>query len=163
MSDEQPRNPGGNSKGGQFAAKQHSEPETVLVLDSIPTLGPDGTRFYYLPNGRLHRLNAPAIERVDGTREWYFQGELHREDGPAIEYPDGGQRWLRYGVYHREDGPAVIEANGHEEHWRHGRLHRANGPAVTYPSGETEYWTDGELRASTPATMFAADQTPPPF
>ena len=40
----------------------------------------------YYQNGRLHREDGPAIERVDGYKSWYKNGELHREDGPAVEY-----------------------------------------------------------------------------
>lgn len=33
----------------------------------------------------LHRDDGPAVERLDGSREWWFLGRRHREDGPASE------------------------------------------------------------------------------
>ncbi len=55
---------------------------------------------------KLHRLNGPAIERADGTKEWYQNGVLHREDGPAVENLYG-KRWYKNGKLHRENGPAI--------------------------------------------------------
>jgi hypothetical protein len=40
-----------------------------------------------------HREDGPAIEHVDGSKEWYLNGKLHREDGPAIEYASGNKYW----------------------------------------------------------------------
>jgi hypothetical protein len=40
-----------------------------------------------------HREDGPAIEWVDGHKEWYLNGNLHREDGPAIEYKSGCKSW----------------------------------------------------------------------
>lgn len=51
-------------------------------------------------DGRLHRLNGPAVLIIcinyeNGGQEWWRHGELHREDGPAIIIPDNysKQRW----------------------------------------------------------------------
>jgi hypothetical protein len=52
-----------------------------------------GNRYWYKPGTRvLHRLDGPAVEYADGTREWWVNGKPHRLDGPAVEYPDGGTR-----------------------------------------------------------------------
>lgn len=53
--------------------------------------------FWRLPNGQCHREDGPAIERADGTKEWWRNDERHREDGPAIEYADGTKAWYLYG------------------------------------------------------------------
>ena len=63
-----------------------------------------------------HREDGPAIEYVDGYKEWWLNGKLHREDGPAIEYADGNKQWQLNGKLHREDGPAVERANG-DKYW----------------------------------------------
>ncbi len=69
-------------------------------------------------NNVLHREDGPAIEHVNGTKEWYVNGELHREDGPAIEFDGGQKRWFKNGKLHREDGPAVEFSHGqHEGLW----------------------------------------------
>jgi hypothetical protein len=40
---------------------------------------------YFNEKGELHRTHGPAIERVNGDKEWYLNGERHRTDGPAID------------------------------------------------------------------------------
>ena len=47
----------------------------------------------YFENGKLHRLDGPAIEYSGGTKYWYKEGLLHREDGPAVEWKDGYKEW----------------------------------------------------------------------
>lgn len=59
--------------------------------------------------GQKHRVDGPAVESADGTREWWQNGELHREDGPAIERADGYKAWYQHGKHYREDDRATIE------------------------------------------------------
>jgi hypothetical protein len=54
---------------------------------------PDGSKHWYL-NGKLHRVDGPAVEWSDGTKEWHLNGKLHREDGPAVEYANGEREWF---------------------------------------------------------------------
>lgn len=49
-------------------------------------------------NGKLHRLDGPAVEWNNGTKLWYINGKLHRENGPAIEWHDGDKLWFVYGI-----------------------------------------------------------------
>jgi hypothetical protein len=44
-------------------------------------------------DGDLHRLDGPAIEWEDGTKQWRVNGKLHRLDGPAVEFADGYKIW----------------------------------------------------------------------
>ena len=53
---------------------------------------PDGTKAWTL-DGKLHRIDGPAVEWTDGTKEWYLDDKLHRTDGHAIEWPDGSKEW----------------------------------------------------------------------
>ena len=53
---------------------------------------PSGTKEWYL-NGKLHRVNGPAVEWSDGAKQWYVNGKLHRADGPAIENINGAKDW----------------------------------------------------------------------
>ncbi|HNC55217.1 MAG TPA: hypothetical protein PLP33_07225 [Leptospiraceae bacterium] len=53
---------------------------------------PNGNKHWF-KEGRLHRLEGPAIEYSDGSKEWWFEGQIHRTDGPAIEYRDGTNLW----------------------------------------------------------------------
>ncbi len=42
--------------------------------------------------GKLSRIEGPAVVWNDGSKYWCQNGEYHREDGPAVEYADG-QYW----------------------------------------------------------------------
>jgi hypothetical protein len=73
----------------------------------------------------LHRLDGPAIEHSDGTKEWWKNGERHREDGPAIEFTDGYKEWWFEGRIHREDGPAILYKNGGKNWFLNDILYRS--------------------------------------
>jgi phage baseplate assembly protein gpV len=60
----------------------------------------------------LHRLDGPAVEYANGTREWHVNGVPHRMDGPAFDSIYGHREWYVNGKRHREDGPAVEYADG---------------------------------------------------
>jgi hypothetical protein len=64
-------------------------------MDSESTLEKNiwGTKLWRNKSGKFHRLDGPAIERSDGTKEWWKNGKRHREDGPAIEFTDGYKEW----------------------------------------------------------------------
>lgn len=70
----------------------------------------------WFQNGKLHRIDGPAIERANGSKKWYQNGKLHREDGPAFEWSTGGKSWYQNGKLHRLDGPA-IEGSGKSNYW----------------------------------------------
>lgn len=72
----------------------------------------NGNRRWYNESNKLHRVDGPAIEWVNGTKEWYLDGKRHRENGPAIEFADGTKFWYLNGEYHRTDGPAMEFKNG---------------------------------------------------
>jgi hypothetical protein len=75
---------------------------------------------YYL-NSKFHRLDGPAIENVNGTKEWYQNGKRHRVDGPAVEEYDGSKEWFQNGKLHRLNGPAFEGVNGYKEWWFEGK------------------------------------------
>ena len=58
-------------------------------------------KFYYKDPAKTirHREDGPAIEDVDGNKEWWVNGKLHRLDGPAVEYSDGVKEWWVNGEY----------------------------------------------------------------
>jgi hypothetical protein len=82
----------------------------------------DGTTSnLYRYRGRiLHRVDGPAVEYTNGSREWRVDGKLHRIGGPAIEYTGVGEWWVD------------------------GKMHRTDGPAVEYTGGSKEWWIDHE-------------------
>ena len=73
-----------------------------------------GAKSWFL-NGKLHRIDGPAVEDTDGTKHWYLDGKLHRVDGPAIEDADVEKQWFLNGKLHRIDGPACEYADGIKE------------------------------------------------
>jgi hypothetical protein len=52
---------------------------------------------WYTETGILHREDGPAVEWINGTKEWYQMGQCHREDGPAIEDTEENLKewWIR--------------------------------------------------------------------
>ena len=58
----------------------------------------DGSK-YYFQNGKLHRLDGPAVEYSDGAKQWYQNNQLHRLDGPAVIYSNGTKEWYFYGKF----------------------------------------------------------------
>jgi len=63
-------------------------------------------------NGKLHRIDGPAVEHINGDKFWYSNGRVHRTDGPAMEYANGGKYWYLNGERHRLDGPAFKHSDG---------------------------------------------------
>ena len=79
---------------------------------------------YRNKKGNLHRLDGPAREWIDGSKEWYINGERHREDGPSIEFSNGDKYWYLNGERHREDGPAVEYYDGSKSWWLNGEYYK---------------------------------------
>jgi hypothetical protein len=84
---------------------------------SVGIVLPDGTVEHRNEAGQLHRLDGPAIEGANGSREWYQNGLRHRLDGPAFEGANVDKWWYQNDLRHRLDGPAVEKANGDKEWW----------------------------------------------
>ena len=70
-----------------------------------------------------HRLDGPAYEGVNGSKEWWVEGKYHRLDGPAYEGVNGTKFWYKEGKLHREDGPAYIKANGIPDWYLEGKCY----------------------------------------
>ena len=102
-----------------------------------------GTKRWRL-NGKLHRVDGPAVELANGDKHWYLNGKLHREDGPAIEYANGSKSWCLNDKLHREDGPAIEDANGDKCWYLNGKLHREDGPAIEDANGDKCWYLNGE-------------------
>jgi len=71
----------------------------------------------WLVDGKRHRIDGPAIERIDGTKCWFVNGKLHRLDGPAYIALNKGMVWYINGERHRIDGPAVINLILGTQYW----------------------------------------------
>ena len=62
-----------------------------------------GHRFWYNKNGKLHRIDGPAIEFNDGDKYWYKNGLKHRLNGPAMEWNNGYKEWYINGIEYSEE------------------------------------------------------------
>ena len=60
--------------------------------------------------GQLHNEHGPAIINSI-IKEWYIQGMRHRIDGPAVIRVNGTNEWWQFGKQHRTDGPAIVWGN----------------------------------------------------
>jgi hypothetical protein len=112
------------------------------LKEMMPThvIRPSGCQEWY-KEGKLHRLEGPAIERVLGCQLWWVEGLLHRLDGRS-----GIQKeWWIEGQRHRIDGPA-IESDDCNEWWIKGKRHRLGGPAIEFKNGDKEWWHQGNKK-----------------
>ena len=110
---------------------------------------------WYL-DGKLHRVDGPAIIRANGDQEWYQAGKRHRVDGPAVTSAYDTKEWYLDGKLHRVDGPAIILADGYKAWYQAGRLHRVDGPAMTWVDGAESWYFHGKRhRVDGPAIICA--------
>ena len=54
--------------------------------------------YYIVGSYQLHRLDGPAVEFTDGTKEYWVEDQQHRLDGPAIEWADGSKEYWINGI-----------------------------------------------------------------
>jgi hypothetical protein len=66
-------------------------------MDSVLFEYKNGRKEWRL-NGKLHRIDGPAMEWISGTKQWFINGKLHRTDGPAIELASGSNSWWVNGI-----------------------------------------------------------------
>lgn len=106
-----------------------------LIIDSL-----DYKQYY--KNNLLHRENGPAFEyKTKSGRlssSWYVDGKLHRIDGPAVQHANGDKEWHQNGLLHRVDGPAIDRLNV-KEWYCNGKLHKEDGPASTLYTYRNEH------------------------
>jgi hypothetical protein len=95
-----------------------------LVVDN------QGNRRWYNANNKLHREgDLPAVELIDGTKEWRRDGLLYREnDQPDLIRDDGARFWHSIGkrdwgdmglvnYIHRKGGRPSIEWSSTNHEW----------------------------------------------
>jgi len=85
-----------------------------------PMINENGDKHWYV-DGKLHRIDGPAIERINGTKAWFVDGFRHRINGPAIEFLDGTKQWYVNDKLHRLDGPAVEYPDGDKSWYAYGK------------------------------------------
>ena len=76
---------------------------------SNPEIDEDGNKFWYNEQGKLHRVDGPAIKWWNGDKAWWSHGKLHREDGPAVEWANGDKEWYLNDKEYTEEEFALIQ------------------------------------------------------
>ncbi len=118
----------------------HRSPCPEYGLDRPAVEYIDGCKEYY-QYGKPHRdNNRPAFDDV--YPEYYLNGMYHRDDGPATVTAQK-ESWYLYGQLHRYEKPAIITPNK-QEWYNHGLLHRQGGPAIEYASGKKVWFMNGQ-------------------
>jgi hypothetical protein len=69
--------------------------ESLMWIDGF------GNKFWLNKQKKLHRIDGPAIEWFNGTKQWYENGERHRLDGPAILHKNGSKSWFLNDILYR--------------------------------------------------------------
>ena len=59
----------------QYKLIKEAEEQPTMKVDA------EGTKFWRLPNGKLHREDGPAVEYANGDKEWYVNDK--RYDTPS--------------------------------------------------------------------------------
>jgi hypothetical protein len=124
---------------------------------------------YYNEKGQLHRIDGPAVEYVDGEKQWWVNGKLHRDgDLPAvIKYEDGKlsyEGWFENGLEHRIGSPSsIFYTDGIKPNtfWRvNGENHRDGDlPAVErYSDYIFEWWINGKFHRETGPASCLIDE-----
>jgi hypothetical protein len=98
---------------------------------------------WFNEKGQYHREDGPAIEYVNGTKEWFINDRRHREDGPARIYSNG-KVWYKRDKLHRDNGPAIEDASGSKYWYKNGELHREDGPALECVNGTKEWYLNNK-------------------
>jgi hypothetical protein len=81
----------------------------------------------------------------NGNKVWRNEkGQIHRKKGPAIERSNGTKEWWQNNLRHRVGGPAIEYANKTKEWWQNDRLHRLDGAAIEYFNGNKGWWICGD-------------------
>lgn len=113
------------------------------LMDEDATL--DRTFIIWKRNGKIHRLDGPALTNGAGYELWFRDDKIHRDNYPAFKSSDG-ELWYKHGKLHREDGPAVIDNVLHcRWYYRNGDPHREDGPAcIDKRNNRRGYWKNGE-------------------
>lgn len=86
--------------------------ENSYQAESTCEVQDSGSKHWYAPGRKLHRLDGPAVEFADGGKSWYVNNKLHRDDGPAGTSSWGTNYWWLHGIHYNtpeEWAAAVFE------------------------------------------------------
>ena len=69
------------------------------MSDSTMTIDEFGNKFWKNSAGLYHRLDGPAAEYLNGSKEWYVNGNPHRLNGPAFDWVSVDKLWYVNGEF----------------------------------------------------------------
>ena len=72
-------------------------------MSSTRTVDENGLIEYKNEKGLYHRIDGPAIERPNGTKEWILNNKFHREDGPARILHNGMIYYYLNGLHYMKE------------------------------------------------------------
>lgn len=98
--------------------------------------------WYVIPNNFTGKCKTKSD--VSTRFRYYVNGKIHRLDGPAIEHASGSKYWFKEDLRHRLDGPAIEDCSGYKEWYKEGKTHRLDGPAKEYPGGARYWYVEGK-------------------
>jgi hypothetical protein len=82
----------------------------------------DGDPMVHFVNGEYHNENGPAVERTDGSEEWYIHNRRQSVGGRPSEIRSNGDKlWHQDGKLHRENGAAIERHNGERLYFLYGK------------------------------------------
>ena len=74
-----------------------------------------------------------TVNKINGRVEWRNpNGKLHRVDGPAVIYNEGHAEWRINGVRHNLNGPATSWSNNDKSWLLNNKLHCIHGPSLDW-------------------------------
>ena len=111
-------------------------------------------------------MSSRVVVYKDGTKRWCKDNKFHRVDGPAIEWVDGIKEWWYKGIYvgkgdkpnptlwerltsvEINGGPllngCVVDLFGVKRWYKDDLRHREDGPAVERVDGDTRWYINGK-------------------
>lgn len=103
-------------------------------------------------------LNGAEIWRNEaGDILWRLNGKLHRDDGPAVETLNGRKEWWKHGKRHRLEAAAVMQGTFSSQWWIDGIRYSASEHFMLMP--EHLQKLEMGLKDDTPAPATA--KSPP--
>jgi len=103
----------------------------------------DGDTFWYRDDV-LHREDGPAVEWVNGTKEWWYKGFfVGKGDKPDPTL------WARLTSVEANGGAllngCIVDLEGVKWWYKDDLIYREDGPALEAPNGTTEWYFKGEF------------------
>jgi antitoxin component YwqK of YwqJK toxin-antitoxin module len=107
--------------GFTLTIRKYTSDSTCQILGYDSNFKLQGGDVVYFLDGKVHRINGPAVICQGVLFIWAKNGKVHRDDLPAVETQDDSlQIYYEDGFKHRVNGPAVISGNT-KEYWIYNR------------------------------------------